>query len=731
MKNYGKVPRKKSLTSAAALFLAVAMAFISMPAAANASDVESLSAAASSADVESLSAAAGATDVESLANQAEPQEPTDTSEAAEPAAAEPASAESEAAEPAAAESAAAEPTAVPSAEKNTVSPTIKGIVAIDPGHQGPSVDMSALEPDGPGSSNMKVKATSGTTGTFTGIGEYELNMDISLLLRAELEKRGYEVVLTREDNETAISNSERAILANESGADIYLRIHANGSTDAGVSGALAMSVGHDNPYASHLAAKSEELAYDILNCYCTETGMTNQGLIYTNTMTGLNWCEIPAMILEMGYMTNEWDDTHMANAEYRNQMVTGIANGVDLWYAVNPSPSAGQPRKMSGGKPVGTGSATTGTKDFPITPEMQELTDTINASYVQANESAGETWGVSVIDLTGRQMSSLNGDQPIKSASVLKLFIMAANYSQLYGEPDPSANTAAADASAPAGAGAVPAEAAEASSGQTSGTSADKEPVASDSAVSESVASSSAAEPTATETAATETTTASSAAETAASSSAPETASTDSSAASETAVAAAVTPAPDPALNDPELIAMFEAMITVSDNTAANNMVERLGNGDFEAGRAKLNAWCQSHGYTGTSMGRRFLASEFTEDNYTTANDCARLLASIYDRTCVNAEASEKMIGLLTRQTRLNKIPAGLTGYAVTTGNKTGELADQHLGFTENDAALVWGTQKDYALVVLTENLQSNQQTITQITEISKLVYEWIDLGNK
>ena len=83
-------------------------------------------------------------------------------------------------------------------------------IAIDPGHQGYNVDMSAQEPMGPGSSEMKAKATTGTQGSFTGVPEYELNLNISKQLREELKNRGYEVMLTREDNDTAISNKERA-----------------------------------------------------------------------------------------------------------------------------------------------------------------------------------------------------------------------------------------------------------------------------------------------------------------------------------------------------------------------------------------------------------------------------------------------------------------------------------------------------------------------------------------
>jgi len=113
-------------------------------------------------------------------------------------------------------------------------------VAIDPGHQGSWVDMTDTEPLGPGSSEMKTKSSTGTQGSYSGLAEYELNLEIALLLRSELEERGYEVILTREDNDTAISNAERATLAYEEGGDIYVRIHANGSEDSSISGALAM-----------------------------------------------------------------------------------------------------------------------------------------------------------------------------------------------------------------------------------------------------------------------------------------------------------------------------------------------------------------------------------------------------------------------------------------------------------------------------------------------------------
>lgn len=207
------------------------------------------------------------------------------------------------------------------------------IVAIDPGHQSEKIDMSDLEPNGPGSSEMKAKCTTGTQGAFTGIPEYSLNLNVSLKLKDELESRGYQVVMTRTDNDTAISNKERAEYAAAQGAEICVRIHANGSDSGNSSGALAMSPSESNPYVSSLYEDSNQLSWDILDSYCSVTGFTNWGVQYTDTMTGINWSSIPVTILEMGFMTNENDDRQMNDEAFQNVMASGIADGIDTYFS--------------------------------------------------------------------------------------------------------------------------------------------------------------------------------------------------------------------------------------------------------------------------------------------------------------------------------------------------------------------------------------------------------------
>lgn len=207
------------------------------------------------------------------------------------------------------------------------------IVGIDPGHQSESVDMSALEPNGPGSSEMKAKCSTGTQGTYSGVPEYQLNLEISLQLRDELEQRGYQVVMTRTDNETAISNMERAQYAAAQGSEIYVRIHANGDDSHTASGALTMSPSQNNPYIPQLFDQSNRLSQCIIDSYCAATGFQNLGIQYTDTMTGINWSTIPVTILEMGFMTSQNDDLKMNDTEFQKAMVQGIANGIDSYFA--------------------------------------------------------------------------------------------------------------------------------------------------------------------------------------------------------------------------------------------------------------------------------------------------------------------------------------------------------------------------------------------------------------
>ena len=204
-------------------------------------------------------------------------------------------------------------------------------VCIDAGHQVKGI--SDLEPNGPGSTVMKAKLTSGTTGVATGLREYQLNLEVSLLLEQELLKRGYNVVMIRRDNDCPLSNAERAEVANNSGADIFVRIHANGADDPTINGMLCCAPTKNNPYlTAQNIAESIRLSNTVVEKFCAATGAKNRGLYSVDTMTGINWCKVPVTIVEMGFMSNPEEDQKMATQEYQLKMVKGIADGIDAYF---------------------------------------------------------------------------------------------------------------------------------------------------------------------------------------------------------------------------------------------------------------------------------------------------------------------------------------------------------------------------------------------------------------
>lgn len=204
------------------------------------------------------------------------------------------------------------------------------VVVIDPGHQ--LRGDSTKEPNGPGSSTMKARVTSGTTGVATRVAEYIMNLEVSLKLKTELENRGYTVYMTRSTHDVNISNKERAEYATSVGADIAVRIHGNGSTNSSINGAEAYAPSYNNPYVSHLAKASQSLSQCIVDAYSTATGFKNRGVFANDTMTGINWSTVPVTIIELGYMSNAEEDQKMQDETIQNNMVQGIANGIDAYF---------------------------------------------------------------------------------------------------------------------------------------------------------------------------------------------------------------------------------------------------------------------------------------------------------------------------------------------------------------------------------------------------------------
>lgn len=203
------------------------------------------------------------------------------------------------------------------------------IIVIDPGNQAAS-SVSAEE-IGLGSSETKACATAGITGSTFGTKESELNLKYALLLKSELESRGYQVIMTRETNDVDLSNKQRADIANSSSASAYIRIEMNSSSNSELNGVMAVCMTQNSPYNSSLYQDSRALATRILQGITESVSVNNCGIFETEQMTAINWSSIPVAEIHLGFLTNATDEGNLISEEYQNKLVLGIADGIDYF----------------------------------------------------------------------------------------------------------------------------------------------------------------------------------------------------------------------------------------------------------------------------------------------------------------------------------------------------------------------------------------------------------------
>lgn len=204
------------------------------------------------------------------------------------------------------------------------------LVCIDPGHQ-LHADYST-EPNGPGSSVMKILDPGGTAGVASRVAEYQMNLTVSLQLRDALLDAGYSVLMTRETHDVDLGNVLRASLANDYGADIMIRIHGNSLDNSSYRGTLAVVTTNSNIFVGGISPESQRLGTILVNNMCALTGFPNRGLLFDDTMTGNNWAQMPCVLLEMGFMSNPTEDMAMQDPAVQRQLVQGMVNGINEYF---------------------------------------------------------------------------------------------------------------------------------------------------------------------------------------------------------------------------------------------------------------------------------------------------------------------------------------------------------------------------------------------------------------
>jgi N-acetylmuramoyl-L-alanine amidase len=208
----------------------------------------------------------------------------------------------------------------------TTSGATRKIVVIDPGHQ--ARGDTTLEPIGPGSTEKKAKVSDGTSGVVTGIPESELALVVGLKLRDALQAHGLKVVMTRTTQDVKLSNIQRAQIANDADADLFVRVHADGSDNPAVAGIHVLYPVSIEGWTDDIAAASKEAASLAQRELIAATGAKDRGIDARGDMTGFNWSDVPAIIPEIGFMTNAAEDRLLATSAYQDKIVQGLTRAI-------------------------------------------------------------------------------------------------------------------------------------------------------------------------------------------------------------------------------------------------------------------------------------------------------------------------------------------------------------------------------------------------------------------
>lgn len=214
-------------------------------------------------------------------------------------------------------------------------------IVVDPGH-----DLRAnlaTEPIGPGSKRRKIKDGGGTRGAATGTPEHRVNLEISRLLRDELVDRGYCVVMTRtRSSGKSIGNVARARIANRARAALFVRIHADGSTDRSRRGTSVLFPAFYRGWTDDVLPESRTAAGVIQRDLRAALGFRDLGIVPRSDLTGFNWSDVPVVLAEVGFLTNPREDRLLSSPTYQRRAARGLAQGIarTVKTASNTSPGA-------------------------------------------------------------------------------------------------------------------------------------------------------------------------------------------------------------------------------------------------------------------------------------------------------------------------------------------------------------------------------------------------------
>lgn len=171
------------------------------------------------------------------------------------------------------------------------------------------------------------------------VSEKELNLQIALRLSSKLQEMGYETVLTREDDETALTLEERVNIAEAAGGNLYISIHQNAcdekeSSIAGIEtwfSGCPDKEGGANWYCD-CCNDSRRLAQLVQMGAVSRTGANDRGLQQSQELYVIRETTMPSCLIETSFLSNTAERNAISSEEYQEQLTAGIAQNIDYYF---------------------------------------------------------------------------------------------------------------------------------------------------------------------------------------------------------------------------------------------------------------------------------------------------------------------------------------------------------------------------------------------------------------
>lgn len=177
---------------------------------------------------------------------------------------------------------------------------------------------------------------------YYGVNEKDINLQVSNKLKQKLEQAGYTVIMPRSSDIHIDYKTERSKMANASNADIFVSVHHNAMPgNAGVNGIETFYYKYDPDYPSKIngamhndptrVLKSAALANEIHKALINSTAAYNRG-VRRNSFAVLRETNIPAVLLELGFMSNQNELNKLTTSSYQEVLSSAVKAGIDAYF---------------------------------------------------------------------------------------------------------------------------------------------------------------------------------------------------------------------------------------------------------------------------------------------------------------------------------------------------------------------------------------------------------------